>query len=236
MRVVALGEPTDRFEVFVQAEDAAVPVRARTGQGLAWALALCLGLISQLPCARGEYFFNEVRKFGFSHELHGRNPYAALVEGSEFPHGPVADGDCVACHDPHASPNFRVLKERYPRRYYAPFSFRSYGLCFTCHDKPFILNEETDWLTGFRDGHRNLHFLHVNRKEKGRKCTNCHDIHASIKPKHIRETSVFGTWEMELLFEKTETGGSCDPGCHEQRSYDRDNRVNKDWKPTDWDE
>lgn len=160
----------------------------------------------------------------------------ALVEGSEYPHGPVADGDCVACHDPHASPYYRVLKEQYPSKYYSPFSFENYALCFSCHDKTFILNEQTEWLTGFRDGSRNLHFLHVNKPEKGRKCTNCHDVHASKGPKHIRETSIFGTWEMELMFEKTETGGSCDPGCHKRRSYDRKTRVNRKWQPVDWSE
>ena len=159
-----------------------------------------------------------------------------LVDENEYPHGPVADGDCVACHDPHASDNFRILKEKFPRRNYASFTFTAFALCFTCHDKDLMLNEITEELTGFRDGARNLHFLHVNREDKGRKCTNCHDVHASTGPKHIKEFSMFGTWEMELMFEATETGGSCDPGCHKIRAYDRETPVNKDWQKPDFEE
>jgi predicted CXXCH cytochrome family protein len=160
----------------------------------------------------------------------------ALVDNSEYPHGPVADDDCMSCHDPHASENFRMLKARFPKKYYAPFSFRDYALCFMCHDKALILNEETEWLTSFRDGARNLHFLHVNRKDKGRKCTNCHDVHASDNAAHVRHAAMFGAWEMELMFEKTETGGSCDPGCHSYRAYDKKKPVNTDWQPTRWEE
>jgi predicted CXXCH cytochrome family protein len=159
-----------------------------------------------------------------------------LVEKSEYKHGPVNDDDCMSCHDPHAAANFRLLKARYPSRYYLPFTFKDYELCFECHDKAFILNEETEWLTSFRDGARNLHFLHVNRKVKGRKCTNCHDIHASPNAEHIRETTMFGAWEMDIIFEKTETGGSCDPGCHKYEAYDTKKPVDKEWQPTNWDE
>jgi predicted CXXCH cytochrome family protein len=160
----------------------------------------------------------------------------SIVEDSEFKHGPVQDGECVACHDPHGSNYYRILKGMYPERYYASFNFSAFGLCFTCHDKDLMLNEVTEDLTGFRDGARNLHFLHVNRKDKGRKCTNCHDAHASSNSKHIRESVMFGQWDMEIAFEKTETGGSCNPGCHKSEPYDRVDQVNDDWKKPVWEE
>ena len=40
-------------------------------------------------------------------------------------------------------------------------------------------------LTGFRDGDVNLHYLHVNREEKGRTCRTCHEMHGSDLPNHM---------------------------------------------------
>lgn len=76
--------------------------------------------------------------------------------------------------------------------------------------------------TGFRDGDRNLHYLHVNRQKKGRSCRACHDMHASTQPFQLRERVKFGRWLMPLNFKKTETGGSCSTGCHKLRVYDRE--------------
>ena len=76
-------------------------------------------------------------------------------------------------------------------------------------------------VTGFRNGEENLHFKHVNKIDKGRTCRACHDFHASPNPKHIKTQTKFGNWEFKLNYQKTETGGSCWPGCHVQRKYDR---------------
>ena len=73
---------------------------------------------------------------------------------------------------------------------------------------------DTSFATGFRDGERNLHYLHVNNKQKGRSCRMCHDMHGSRSPKLIAAAVPFGKWSLPLKFVKTETGGSCAPGCH----------------------
>jgi len=80
-------------------------------------------------------------------------------------------------------------------------------------------NIETDEATGFRNGERNLHWVHVNKKTKGRTCRTCHEVHASKRPRLVAESVPFGKrgWRLPLNFEKTETGGSCQPGCH--RAY-----------------
>ena len=78
--------------------------------------------------------------------------------------------------------------------------------------------------TGFRNGDENLHFKHVNKVDKGRVCRFCHDVHASPLDKHLREWTPFGAWEFRLNFRKTVTGGSCWPGCHVERRYDREQR------------
>lgn len=167
-------------------------------------------------------------------------------------HGPVREGRCPDCHEPHGTASFRILKGAYPRQPYAALTGPdTYGLCFGCHDarllaertlaEPAVSNQDpaTDlaWLgpdggvrlvragvTGFRNGDENLHFRHVNKQDKGRTCRFCHDVHASANPKHVRTTTPFGGWEFKLNYQKTTTGGSCWPGCHAERRYDREKR------------
>ena len=136
-------------------------------------------------------------------------------------HGPIKQKDCSGCHNTHGSNNFRILREPYPAVFYMPYSPENYALCFSCHDKIIVKDPETTKLTNFRNGEVNLHFKHVNKSEKGRTCRACHETHASNHPKHIRDTVPFGTWDLPVNFQKTETGGGCTPGCHKLKKYDR---------------
>ncbi|MFQ5494341.1 MAG: cytochrome c3 family protein [Phycisphaerae bacterium] len=140
-------------------------------------------------------------------------------------HGPIQQGDCTACHAPHGGERHRLLTEAYPRDFYAPYDEEQYALCFGCHEAEMMEDAETDELTEFRNGTRNLHFLHVNRSVKGRTCRACHAAHASRRPKQITESVPFGQWILPLDFEKTDTGGSCLPGCHKRYRYDRESAV-----------
>jgi predicted CXXCH cytochrome family protein len=148
-----------------------------------------------------------------------------LLETRKDWHGPIRQKDCTACHNPHASNNFRILKEYFPPVFYAPFKVKNYALCFRCHEPTMVLDKYTTTLTGFRNGNRNLHYLHVNKNPKGRTCRACHQPHASNKPKHIREGVPFGRWELPINYAKSETGGRCSPGCHSTKRYDRLNQV-----------
>jgi predicted CXXCH cytochrome family protein len=147
---------------------------------------------------------------------------AALLAENPDHHGPIRDGNCTACHESHAGDKFRLLKESYPAEFYAPFDLDTFKLCFRCHISDLVLSKSGSGLTQFRDGDRNLHFLHVNRA-KGRTCRSCHEVHASKRPAHIREAVPFGTgeWMLPINFQKTPDGGSCMPGCHEARTYTR---------------
>ena len=142
-----------------------------------------------------------------------------LLRNSKYLHGPIREGSCDACHNPHGSMTFSLLRDPYPKRFYSPFSLDLYTLCFRCHDADVFTTQETRKLTRFRNGATNLHFLHVNQ-EKGRTCRTCHETHASNLPNHISTSVPFGSWNVPIDFVKTETGGSCSPGCHETRSYD----------------
>jgi predicted CXXCH cytochrome family protein len=150
----------------------------------------------------------------------------AQIANSGYIHPPVDDGECGSCHDPHGSTNFRFLKEPYPESYFAPYSEDTYALCFICHDEEFLLYKRTRQHTEFRDGVRNLHFTHVTQTNN--RCTSCHDTHASLHESLIRATSRFGREDAPLNFEPTNTGGSCNPGCHDTLSYDRENPVKKE--------
>ncbi len=135
------------------------------------------------------------------------------------PHGPNQWGDCVACHNPHGSDNYRILKAPFPSGHYAQFSQENY-ICFMCHDPTPFLEKETE-ASGFRNGKLSLHWVHVN-KDKGIVCGACHDWHASSgNPHHIKDYTEFGKVKFPLNYVPTENGGFCGPLCHPRRGYDR---------------
>lgn len=141
-------------------------------------------------------------------------------------HGPLREGNCSKCHDPHGSDNFRLLKGKYPAGFYQPYEKDSYGFCLDCHDKNLLRFADTSIYTEFRNGKQNLHFVHVSNKYKGRTCRACHEPHASDAEKLMSgEGAKFGDWQVPTRFIKTDTGGSCSPGCHRTYEYDRESPV-----------
>ena len=145
----------------------------------------------------------------------------AWLDANPDKHGPVRNGDCAGCHNPHGADYFRILKDYFPTEFYAPYSTDKYALCFGCHNKDIAIDEFTTTLTGFRNGDKNMHFVHVNKTPKGRTCRACHEVHAGKQPKHIREKVPFGKLSYPIRFTKTDNGGSCVVGCHVERGYDR---------------
>lgn len=144
---------------------------------------------------------------------------ASIIANSEYVHGPVALEECLVCHGPHGGQSPPSLAHPFPPRLYAPFTTQAYELCFQCHGSTFVTEVETKE-TGFRDGTHNLHYVHVHR-DKGRSCRICHNPHGTDQPAMIRTSVPFGAWDLPLRFTPSSTGGSCWPGCHQERSYDR---------------
>jgi predicted CXXCH cytochrome family protein len=136
-------------------------------------------------------------------------------------HGPIRDGKCTPCHDPHGTPNDRLLIKPYSTEFYVSYTDNEFPLCFSCHNRDLLRFPTTSFATGFRDGDKNLHYIHVNRKDRGKSCKVCHAVHAGENPKLIADKVPFGKWSLPLNFVKTETGGSCSPGCHQKYVYDR---------------
>ena len=143
-----------------------------------------------------------------------------LAENPEA-HGPVADKDCSACHTPHGGQNFRLLAKAYPPDFYSPYNPAMYALCFDCHEETILKDPKTTTSTRFRNGDQNLHYLHVNKTERGRTCRACHEVHASKQKHQIRDAVPYGPkgWLLKVNFTQTPTGGSCAKTCHETRSY-----------------
>ena len=149
--------------------------------------------------------------------------FGELLVSNPFAHGPVAARDCSACHQPHGGETFRLLIEEYPSKFYAPFDPDNYRLCFTCHNEEVVTHEETTTLTGFRDGSRNLHFVHVNKADRGRTCRACHEVHAAPQQHLIRDGVPYGKkgWVLKINYRQEANGGTCEKTCHSAKSYDR---------------
>lgn len=143
-----------------------------------------------------------------------------LVKGKMKAHSAIEGGGCISCHQSHGSDFRALLVEQYPAGDYLPASTENFELCFLCHDSDILDAEQTEWGTGFRNGTKNLHWLHVNGS-KGRNCRMCHNIHGSPNLFLVEERVRFGDWEMQMNFETEEQGGSCLPGCHGKLSYRR---------------
>ncbi len=178
------------------------------------------------------------------HQLHGNKTKKLLTQAKEADlcfnchdgvfnrdlpvlHGSIREGVCTSCHDPHGTDYEQLLIEEFPVKLFVGYNDEEYRLCFFCHQRALLLFPETSFATGFRDGDRNLHYVHVHKINRGKNCKLCHAIHAGRLPKLMAETVPFGKWRLPLNFQATETGGSCMPGCHRKRSYDRNTQVNK---------
>jgi predicted CXXCH cytochrome family protein len=143
------------------------------------------------------------------------------MEGKKFLHGPIQKGDCKACHDPHGSDYFRLLRGNYPAELYTQYKDGAYDACLKCHEKNLLRFPETTIFTKFRNGNRNLHYVHVVNR-KGRTCRICHEPHASDGEKLInKDGAQFGDWKIPINFVLMPTGGSCAPGCHRKFKYNR---------------
>jgi predicted CXXCH cytochrome family protein len=144
-----------------------------------------------------------------------------LLADNPHQHGPVEDKDCSACHLPHGGDNFRLLTKAYPAQFYSPYDPKLYALCFDCHEETMIKEPRTTTLTKFRNGDENLHYVHVNKDERGRTCRACHEVHASQQVHQIRDSVPYGHsgYMLKINFTPTPTGGTCARTCHVTRSY-----------------
>ena len=152
---------------------------------------------------------------------------------SDVVHGAIELDGCEGCHLSHSSIFPSLLQDAFPAGNYAPSQPDSFALCFICHDSELMNTKITETGTNFRNKDQNLHYVHING-EKGRNCKDCHDMHGSQSEHLIAGEVLFGNWEMPMIYEVVENGGSCLTGCHSKKGYDRNkfilntNENNKD--------
>jgi predicted CXXCH cytochrome family protein len=143
-----------------------------------------------------------------------------ILKLSKSIHPPVENGGCVICHNPHFANQPLLLAGTFPAGKYAKAIPESFELCFMCHDSDLITSGTTQSATNFRNGNKNLHFLHI-KGDKGRTCSFCHNVHGAPNERLIENTVQFGQWGMRLNFKITDNGGSCSTGCHGLKKYNR---------------
>jgi len=120
-------------------------------------------------------------------------------------HPPVMDKNCLGCHAPHVSAHRNLLKSPLSR------------LCFECHDQALLNEEETVKSTDFRDGNRNLHYLHA--RKNALPCLSCHQPHAGSQEHLLITKTGSGKEQVTLTYKATRTGGSCTTSCHDTIDY-----------------
>lgn len=143
-----------------------------------------------------------------------------LLATSKFIHYPLESDGCVVCHLPHGSSNNYLLRSNFPAGNYAITKRDNFAFCWDCHNSDLLEVAVTASKTNFRDGGKNLHYLH-RTGNNGRSCILCHNIHGSKNEHLIQDKVQFGDWEMPLRYKATENGGSCFPGCHSEKTYTR---------------
>ncbi len=82
-------------------------------------------------------------------------------------HRPIRDGQCSGCHAAHGGTRKSLLTHAYSTAFYKLYDPDQYELCFSCHDVRLTLSKETTSDTAFRNGTKNLHYLHLHEGERG---------------------------------------------------------------------
>ena len=143
-----------------------------------------------------------------------------IATSNTYTHGMISKTGCSGCHMPHGSPNPFILAGSYQEGIYTSVNKENFLVCFTCHKSELLLEENTTTATAFRNGSKNLHYLHI-QGSKTRKCVSCHNVHGAMNTRLIAEKISFGKWEMPIQFRILDKGGSCAPGCHAEKIYKR---------------
>jgi len=154
--------------------------------------------------------------------------HARLFEASSGPragtvHQPAAEGDCASCHDLALPSGARFVKGAPSGDDDSPEAARAWdlALCSGCHGEGLLAPNAPATATGFSDGKRNLHTLHV-QAGRGRRCLPCHDPHAARQPKLLRELiPTRGKARIAQEFRGEPKGGWCKTGCHAPKRYAR---------------
>jgi predicted CXXCH cytochrome family protein len=136
-------------------------------------------------------------------------------------HQPAADGECASCHDLSIATAEHFVKGAPAGVDFGAAAARAWdlALCAACHGEGLLAPDAPTSTTGFADGKRNLHALHV-QAGRGRRCLPCHNPHAARQAKLLREwIPARGEVRIALEFRGVPNGGWCKTGCHAPKRY-----------------
>jgi predicted CXXCH cytochrome family protein len=138
-------------------------------------------------------------------------------------HDPFYSGACRSCHDLALAAETHFVTGAPAGGAEGTESARAWdqALCSECHGGEFLAPNAPATATGFANGNRNLHTLHV-QAGRGRRCLSCHDPHAARQPKLLRERiTARGNAQTAQEFRSEPKGGWCKTGCHAPKRYQR---------------
>jgi predicted CXXCH cytochrome family protein len=135
-------------------------------------------------------------------------------------HEPLRKGSCLQCHTTHKG-KAPFIGKAFATEFYTPYERNAYDLCWDCHDPSLVEVEFTEEDTRFRNGVRNLHYLHVVRDgSRGFSCWACHDSHAAYQKKLVNEISPLNpNYGLKIDLGEQDDGGSCATNCHSAERY-----------------
>lgn len=122
---------------------------------------------------------------------------------------------CSDCHSPHGSQFSPMLKQAYEMNDVTPESFMSYELCYGCHNRGFLINDQANTFP---------HRLHVQGANAS--CATCHDAHGSRQNEHLINfmrvdpagntvvTESGSTGRLEYISNPGTGSGECYLACH----------------------
>lgn len=135
-------------------------------------------------------------------------------------HKPITEGKCTGCHSSHGSTEKKLLIAGYSGSNKASEK-PSVALCFKCHKTELVESGTTETATQFRNGTKNMHYLHLHAAKHAVSCNECHEVHSSNQDFLIREWFEKRETLLPMRFEKTANGGNCTTACHKVKAYDR---------------
>ena len=151
-------------------------------------------------------------------------PSGAVPDAVVSRHDPFSRGECRSCHDLALPAEARFVRGAPAGPGEGPESARAWdlGLCLGCHGEELSAANAPAGVTGFSDGKRNLHALHV-QAGRGRRCLPCHDPHGARQPRLLRERipTRGGGARIAQEFRGAPNGGWCKTGCHAPKRYAR---------------
>lgn len=180
--------------------------------------------------------FDSEKELCFSCHEALNSELVTTIKNSDFKHEPVYDGECGACHDPHASDFGTLLRGN------------AQDVCFTCHVDMREKIENAMYIhgpiiTGGCSACHNVHgsnnpfilyeffpeaFYNDYKESKYQLCFQCHDSQMVAEERTETDTGFRnGNQNLHYLHVRVESKGRSCKACHDVHASNQPNHVRK---------